>query len=66
MLDRLLSIEALKGTKKFLKVPRSGTFKNFFGFYKTQSAYCPHQTTIAPDQTSKTGDRYTRLRSLES
>jgi len=27
-------IKALKVTKKFLKVPRSGTFKNFFGFYK--------------------------------
>jgi hypothetical protein len=31
----LLLIEALKVTKKFLKVPLRGTFKNFFGFYKS-------------------------------
>jgi hypothetical protein len=31
----LLPIEALKVTKKFLKVARSATFKNFFGFYKS-------------------------------
>jgi hypothetical protein len=32
--SNLQSIEALKGTDKFLKVPRSGTFKNSLGFYK--------------------------------
>jgi hypothetical protein len=28
-------VEALSSPEKFLKVPRSGTFKNFSGFYNS-------------------------------
>jgi hypothetical protein len=48
MLDRLLAIEALKGTKKFLKVPLRGTFKNFFGFYKNAECLLPTSNSDRP------------------
>jgi len=48
MLDRLLAIEALKGTKKFLKVPLRGTFKNFFGFYKNAKRLLPTSNSDRP------------------
>jgi len=32
-------IEALNGIEKFLKVPQSGTFKSFSGFYKSAKRY---------------------------
>ena len=48
MLDRLLSIEALKDTKKFLKVPLRGTFKNFFEFYKNAECLLPTSNNDRP------------------
>ena len=46
LLCRLQPIEALKGTEKFLKVPRSGTFKNFSVPFKA-SIGCKRQSKLA-------------------